>query len=105
MAERTFCILGAGTIGTALGVLLQRRGYECVGVSSQTQASAAQAAKRIGVSSATTSAADVARHSRFIFLTTPDRAISSLCLQLPESNVFRTGQIVVHCSEIGRAHV
>jgi predicted short-subunit dehydrogenase-like oxidoreductase (DUF2520 family) len=85
--------IGAGTVGTALAVLLSRHGYRVVAVASRSQASAEKLAGNIN-DCRVVSSQEVANASDLIFITTPDDVIATVVSQVKWSG--RNG--VVHCS-------
>ena len=85
--------IGAGTVGTALAVRLNRKGYQVVAVSSRSQTSATKLADAISGCRAYNNQ-DVADASELVFITTPDDAITSVVSQIQ----WHAGQSVVHCS-------
>jgi predicted short-subunit dehydrogenase-like oxidoreductase (DUF2520 family) len=86
--------IGAGTVGTALAVLLSRKGYEVVGASRKTVTSATHLAGAAGNIPLMHSNQEVADAADFVFITTPDAAIGTVASEV----VWRPGQSVVHCS-------
>ncbi len=70
--------IGAGTVGTALAVRLNGKGYRITGVSSRSQTSADNLAQMINGCRAFASNQDVADAAELVFITTPDSAISSV---------------------------
>jgi predicted short-subunit dehydrogenase-like oxidoreductase (DUF2520 family) len=86
--------IGAGTVGTALAVLLSNRGYQVTGVSSPSQTSAKKLAQRVKGCRVLDSKQDVADNAELVFITTPDAAIPVVASQLK----WYSGQSVVHCS-------
>jgi len=85
--------IGAGTVGTALAVLLSHQGYPVVAVASRIQASAEKLASIIKGCRAMSSQ-EVADNADFIFITTPDDAIAGVASQIK----WQPGCSVVHCS-------
>jgi predicted short-subunit dehydrogenase-like oxidoreductase (DUF2520 family) len=86
--------IGAGTVGTALAVLLNRQGYKVAAVFDLNQSSSEKLAKRVkGCHVADTSQA-VADSAEIIFITTPDAAIAGAVSRVN----WRKGAAVVHCS-------
>ncbi len=85
--------IGAGTVGTALAVLLSRHGYKVVAVASRRQASAEKLAGNIN-GCQVVSNQEVANASELIFITTPDDAIATVVSQIK----WPKGRNVVHCS-------
>jgi predicted short-subunit dehydrogenase-like oxidoreductase (DUF2520 family) len=88
----SIAFIGAGRLGSALAVALQKRGVPVARVASRTPAHARQLAAQLpGCQAADATAA---AQADLVFLTVPDDAIASLAAQLP----WRAGQAVVHCS-------
>jgi predicted short-subunit dehydrogenase-like oxidoreductase (DUF2520 family) len=85
--------IGAGTVGTALAVLLSRQSYQIVAVASRSQASAEKLAKAI-LGCRVLSSQEVANAADIVFITTPDDAIAAVVSQVKWSG----GHSVVHCS-------
>ena len=86
--------IGAGTVGTALAVLLNRKGYQVTGVSSRSQTSAENLAKAVAGCRVLHSNQEVADTTELVFITTPDDTIAAVASQVRWHN----GQSVVHCS-------
>ena len=86
--------IGAGTVGTALAVLLNSKGYQVVAVSSHSLTSAEKLAKAVNGCRAYPSPQDVVDAAELIFITTPDDAVGSVAASLQ----WRQGKSVVHCS-------
>jgi len=86
--------IGAGTVGTALAVLLNSKGYQVVAVSSRSLTSAEKLAKAVNGCRAYPSPQDVVDTAELIFITTPDDAVGSVAASLQ----WRQGKSVVHCS-------
>lgn len=82
--------MGAGTVGTALAVLLSQKGYEFIGASRKSRASAG----RVSNFHILDSNQEVADNADFVFITTPDDAIATVVSQVK----WQKGQSVVHCS-------
>jgi predicted short-subunit dehydrogenase-like oxidoreductase (DUF2520 family) len=86
--------IGAGTVGTALAILLAGRGYRVAGVYSRRRASAEKLAGAVGGCPVAAEAQEVADAAELIFITTPDDAIGAVAAQVK----WRAGSSVVHCS-------
>ena len=86
--------IGAGTVGTALAIRLNDRGYQVVAVSSRSQASADKLVQEINGCRAVSSNQAVADAAELVFITTPDDAIAPVASIIQ----WHTGQNVVHCS-------
>lgn len=88
--------IGAGKVGSALAVLLQRAGYGIAGVASRSRGSAGRLAQRLGCP--VLSKEEVARSSEVLFLTTSDDAIASVAADLAGGGAIGPGQILLHMS-------
>ena len=98
MPTKTFSIIGAGTVGTAIGCLLAREGYQPVGVASRRLGPARKAAQRMGARYYSTIPDDVVRGSGYVFIATPDRAISQVSQKLLSSGSLAPGSLLAHFS-------
>ncbi len=87
-------IIGAGTVGTALAVRLRQKGYEIAAISSRSYSSALRLAEAINSGDIYDTSQGVVDNADFVFITTPDDAISAVVNQ----NRWHAGQYVVHCS-------
>ncbi len=86
--------IGAGTVGTALAVLLSSKGYPVVAVASRSLTSAQNLAKQVTgcrVFNIKQTAADAAN---LVFITTPDDVIGKVASEIR----WHSGHNVVHCS-------
>ena len=90
-------IIGSGVVGTAIGVVLNAKGYEITGVHDIKSESTRQLVERIGCASYL-DPQDVARSADILFITSSDNAIQQVVDELAESNAFRPGQVIVHMS-------
>jgi predicted short-subunit dehydrogenase-like oxidoreductase (DUF2520 family) len=86
--------IGAGTVGTALAILLSRKGYEVAGVYSLSRSSAKRLAREVTGCRVLNSSQEVADAADLIFITTPDNAIAGVVSQVK----WPAGRSVVHCS-------
>jgi len=86
--------IGAGTVGTALAVRLNSKGYQVVAVSSRSQVSAENLARVISSCRVFDNSQGVTDIADLVFITTPDDAIAKVVSQLK----WHVGQSVVHCS-------
>ena len=86
--------IGAGAVGGSLAVALHNAGYPVVAAASRTHASAQAFADRIPGCVPYRSLQKLVDSAGFVFITTPDDAISTVC----ESLRIREGQGVAHCS-------
>lgn len=90
-------IIGAGVVGTAVGVVLKQKGYEITGVYDIKTESTKQLVERIGCTPHT-SPQEVSRSADILFITTSDAAIGNAVDTLADRKAFYEGQIVVHMS-------
>jgi len=86
--------IGAGTVGTALAILLSRKGYKVAGVYSRSQSSANRLAGEVTGCRVLNSSQEIADAADLIFITTPDNAIAGVVSQVK----WPAGRSVVHCS-------
>lgn len=89
-------IIGAGTVGTALGYLLKQGGYSIVGIASRTIESAKRAREFIGAGEASADLKAIARKADIVFITTSDDAIEKVCEKIASVRGFNSGAIVFH---------
>ncbi len=92
--EKTIGFIGAGTVGKALGLLLERRGYSVVATASRSFSSSEELASLIKGCKAYSDLQQVADACDVVFITTPDSAIEEVASRIK----WRAGQYVVHCS-------
>jgi predicted short-subunit dehydrogenase-like oxidoreductase (DUF2520 family) len=97
LSRPAIAIVGAGKVGSALGILLQSKGYSVVGVASRTPASAEKLAERLNCPAFSLPLEAVAA-AELVFITTPDRAIGQVAADIAAGGGFKPGQIVVHTS-------
>lgn len=90
-------IIGAGVVGTAVGVVLKNKGYEITGVQDIKSESTQQLVERIGCT-AYPSPQDVSHSADIIFVTTSDTAIAGVVAQIADKAAFRPGQTLLHMS-------
>lgn len=96
MTKPSIAIIGAGKVGSALGILLQQRGYPVAGVASRTAGSAARLAARLNCPVLDSRSA--ASRAGLVFITTPDRAIAPVAAAIAGAGGFGPGQVVAHTS-------
>jgi predicted short-subunit dehydrogenase-like oxidoreductase (DUF2520 family) len=90
----TIGFIGAGKVGTALAVLLSRKGYKVVSVYDQDAAAANKLAVQIIGCHVADTPDQTAVAARKVFITTPDSIIPVIA----ESVKWQQDQAVVHCS-------
>ncbi|HCH07973.1 MAG TPA: DUF2520 domain-containing protein [Dehalococcoidia bacterium] len=86
--------IGAGNVGGSLAVAMSNAGYPVTAVGSRTFASAQTFAGRISDCKAYENIQEVADRADFVFISTSDDAIKTVCDQVS----WREGQGVAHCS-------
>ena len=96
MKKPSVAIIGAGKVGSALGVLLQQKGYDICAVASRTKESAAKLAKILNCPALTSE--EAACRAELIFITTPDRNIADTASAIASMGCLHTGQVVAHTS-------
>ncbi|MDD3023912.1 MAG: NAD(P)-binding domain-containing protein, partial [Syntrophomonadaceae bacterium] len=87
-------IIGAGVVGTAVGVVLRDKGFEITGVLDLKSESTKQLVDRIGCTPYN-SPQEVSRSADILFITTSDTAIQSVVSTLADSRAIRPGQIII----------
>src|SRR5262245_14126926 len=92
-------IVGAGVIGTSIGVLLRRSGgHEVVAISSRTLKSARAAARTIGGAPVVGDGAVAAMGADRVLLAVPGRSIPTVASQVAAGGALRRGAVVAHLS-------
>jgi predicted short-subunit dehydrogenase-like oxidoreductase (DUF2520 family) len=87
-------IIGAGTVGTALAVRLNRAGYNIAAVTSRSITSAQRLTRLCGQGIVYENLQGTVDNSDLVFITTPDDAIALVVNQVQ----WHRGQYLVHCS-------
>jgi len=90
-------IVGAGKVGTAVGVLAARAGLKVAAVASRSSSHASAAADMIGRDVRVCTPAEAAASGGLVLLTVSDEAIENLCDLLAGAGAFAEGAIVAHC--------
>jgi predicted CoA-binding protein len=90
-------IIGAGVVGTAIGVVLHDKGYEITGVHDKKSESTKTLVDRIGCTTYA-SPQEVSRSTDILFITTNDSAIPDVVDELAQSRAFDYGQVLIHMS-------
>lgn len=98
MATKTVAIIGAGRVGSSVGHLLRRAGYDVTAVAARTAESAATASRFIGGGAASIDSRWASAQAELVFITTPDRAIREVCENIAASGAFKPGTLVIHMS-------
>ncbi len=97
---RDFAILGMGKVGTAIGFLLRRAGYEIRAVSSRSLDSAMRASKLTG-GRVCRSLSEAASAATCVIIATTDDAIEPVCREIVEEGSITAGKNVIHLSGAG----
>lgn len=90
-------IIGAGVVGTAVGMALAAKGFEITGVFDIKPESTQMLTARTGAQPCP-APHSVAQQAQILFLTVNDSAIGTVVRQLSESKAFFKDQMVVHMS-------
>lgn len=99
MTNKRISFIGAGRVGTALSYLLKKRGYEVIGITSRSIASAEKAATFMGNNIAYSNDIFVfVEDSDIVFITTNDDAIIYVAEGISKDCHIREEQIFVHTS-------
>lgn len=101
--KKRFAVIGTGVVGTALAVLLEEAGWECVGVNTRSQESYHRFCKYLNKKHMELS--ELSLEADLIFLTTLDGSIEKVAQQLTVLPERRAGQIWVHCSGSVRSDI
>jgi len=89
-------IVGAGALGGALAIALNKKGFSVTKIFSRSESSIKKLCSRIDGSSFSKSVQEVSDNADIIFITTTDNAIKSSV----ESAAWGKDQIVIHCSGV-----
>jgi len=95
--DKKMGIIGAGVVGTAIGVILSTKGYEITGVCDSKSESTRQLVDRIGTK-VYLDPRDVARSADILFITTGDSKIEEVVDLLANAGAFSPAQTVIHMS-------
>ena len=94
-----FAIIGAGMVGTAIGYLLKKAGYEIVAIADKSAAALRRAESYTG-GKPYRKPQEVLREADCILITTPDDLILSVCRDIARSPLIK-GKYVFHMSGAG----
>lgn len=83
MFKPKIAVVGAGKVGSALALLLNRQGYPVAGVASRSISSARRVAEELNVP-ATVNPEEVTIAGDVVFITTPDRVITDVAEEITE---------------------
>lgn len=91
-----FGIIGAGIVGTAIAIRLDRAGHRLVGVETRSRNSYQRFCEYLQWEERPL--AEWIEDAELVFITTQDGMIRSAAEQLTKNRLYRPGQIWVHCS-------
>ncbi|MDF2531972.1 MAG: hypothetical protein K0Q65_1553 [Clostridia bacterium] len=89
--------IGAGKVGTALGIYLKEKGFQLSGYCSRSKDSGIISAERTG-SKYYSTVGQLAGDADLIFITTSDDQIENVVAQLCSNSSLRPGQLIIHMS-------
>lgn len=98
MRDRPAGVVGAGRVGTALGLALIRAGYQVTGICARSAASRDRAARVLPGVPVLDDPAVVAERADLLLLAVPDGAIAAIAAALAAGGHLRPGQVVAHLS-------
>lgn len=108
MAQRypTISIVGAGTVGTTLGLALRAKGYPVASVISRTGPPAVSLARALKCPRASTSVADLSPETEVLLLAVPDAAVALVAKQAAGLKQLKFRKLfAVHCSGVHSAAI
>ena len=91
-------VIGAGCLGTSLGVLFQRAGHKIVAICSRTHRSAHAAAGLLPGARVVGDCGMAAMGADVVILAVPDRAIPQVAIQVAAGGALKRGAVVAHLS-------
>ncbi len=89
-------IIGAGVLGTSLGVLLRRAGHEIAAISSLNRRSAQEAVAHIGQGEVIGDPGLAALGADVVILAVPDKAIATVAIEVAAGGALKRDAAVVH---------
>jgi len=91
-------IIGAGVLGTAMGILMRRAGYDIAAVCSPNRRSAQVARSLIGAGDVVGDNGLAAMGADLVLLAVPDKAIASVAIEVAAGGAMKRGAVVAHCA-------
>ena len=91
-----FGIIGAGIVGTALAVRLDKAGHQCIGVHTRSRLSYERFRSYLNIDHLTLE--ELVPEVDIVFITTQDGVIRSIAEKLSENALIKSGQMWIHCS-------
>ncbi|SEM31283.1 Predicted oxidoreductase, contains short-chain dehydrogenase (SDR) and DUF2520 domains [Syntrophus gentianae] len=98
--QERIAIIGAGKVGTAVGYLLKKAGYDIIAIADRNPAVFENGFSYTG-GKPYSNLEEAARGANVIFITTPDDEISGTCKTLSDSGAILPGDKVIHMSGAG----
>jgi len=98
-SKYTFAIIGTGMVGTAIGILLKKAGYQIAAVYDKSPAALKKAVKYTKARAVRDPLATL-NYANCLLLTTPDDAIAAACREIADASDIR-GKFVFHLSGAG----
>ena len=96
---KNFAIIGTGMVGTAIGFLLKKSGYQIVSIRDKSPSALKRALPYFG-GKAFLNPRDIVQNADCILITTPDDTISCACKEIANSPYLK-GKFVFHMSGAG----
>jgi len=96
-SKPALAVVGAGKVGSALAILLQKKGYPVAGTASRTFSSAEKLARVLNCP-AYKRPWELTRRAGLVLITTPDREIARVAQEIAGAGGFGPGQVVAHTS-------
>jgi len=100
ISQEKIAIVGAGKVGTAVGFLLRRAGYDIVAIADRNPQAVEESLPYTG-GKPYSSPVEAAQVANVVLITTPDDEIAMICTTLSEAGVISPGDKVVHMSGAG----
>lgn len=95
--EGKISIVGVGTVGTAIGHILQQKSYQITAIAARTEETLKRAHFFLSAFS-TCDVVEAAKAGDLIFITTSDDQIETVCQEIAEGGGFSPGDAVFHMS-------
>jgi predicted short-subunit dehydrogenase-like oxidoreductase (DUF2520 family) len=95
---KRFSIIGAGRLGTSLGLALARRGWEPAVIADRDPAAAREGRRAIGRGTASADIVRAARKAPVLFITVPDDAVEAVARKLARTAGDWSGRTIFHTS-------
>ncbi len=102
---RSFSVVGAGRLGTALAAALARRGWRPAALVDRDLGAAREARRLAGAGRASTALGPSPDPGRLVVVAVPDAQVAKAAAALARSGVDWTGRVVVHTSGLLAASV